>query len=289
MKVLEAGLTLRITRPKPVARGACGALGQVPQHLTTPDNAFGLPTMQTSSKSGSKCNSPNYKLPLRRRAVEHADASVHASDCCAAGKVRVDESLPKAPCDFSGEPPCHDAQLSSLTTPQRSRPTSVDSGASFNSVAQVQSPPGASLGAAMLTDDETEEEAELRHEQEQELARRLCAAKANVDTRACSSAAQDVADDDEAREDEARRAEQMSMLDLLKRQNLLDTLETRCDAERRFQQRSGKAMFHSQADDLCRRDPRLGVLDPAEFLTGPVSRIFCHWLKQQNSKKCTVN
>jgi hypothetical protein len=224
--------------------------------------------MQTSSKNGSKGNSPIYKLPRQRRAVKHADASVHASHCCAAGKVRVNESLLEAPDDLSGEPPCHgDAQLSSLTTPQRSRPTSVDSGASFNSVAQVQSPPGASLGAVMLTDEVTEEEAELRREQEQEQARRLCAAKVNK-TRACSSAAQDAADDDE---DEARRAEQLKMLALLKTHNLLDTLETRCDAEQRFQQRSGKAMFHSQAGDLC-RDPRLQVLDTAEFVRGRVSR-----------------
>ena len=213
--------------------------------------------MQTRSKNGSKGNSPNYKLPLRRRAVEHADASVHASHCCAAGKVRVNESLLEAPDDLSGEPPCHgDAQLSSLTTPQRSRPTSVDSGASIKSVAQVQSPPGASLGAVMLTDEDTEEEAELRREQEQEQARRLV------------MQAQDAADDDE---DEARRAEQLKMLALLKTHNLLDTLETRCDAEQRFQQLSGKAMFHSQAGDLC-RDLRLEVLDTAEFVRGRVSR-----------------
>ena len=229
--------------------------------------------MKTSTKNGS--NSPNYKLPRQRCrcAVEHADATVHVSHCCA-GKVlvHVNDNLLEAPGEFCREPPCHgDAQLSSLTTPQRSRPTSVDSGASFYSVAQVQSPPGASLGAAILNDDDTGEEAELRREQEQEQARRLCAAKAN-DTRAGSIAAQDAANDDEAWEDEARRAEQIQMLTLLKTHNLLDTLETRCEAEQRVQQRSGKAMFHSQAGDLC-RDLRLEVLDTADSVRGRVSRI----------------
>jgi hypothetical protein len=50
--------------------------------------------------------------------------------------------------------------------------------------------------------------------------------------------AQDAADDDEAREDKTRKAEQMEMLAFLNTHNLLDTLETRCDAEHRFQQRS---------------------------------------------------
>jgi hypothetical protein len=49
-------------------------------------------------------------------------------------------------------------------------------------------------------------------------------------------------------------------------------------------------MFHSQAGDLC-RDPRLQVLDTAEFVRGRVSRtwFFCHSLMQQNSKKCTLD
>lgn len=201
----------------------------------------------------------NYKLPTLHarlnRSVKHPDTSVHINKC------PLEE-----PGDFSGEAPCHgEAQLSSLTTPQRSRATSVDSGVSL---VRVQSP-DASLGAAMLIDDETEEEAEHRREQEQEQARRLYVA--NVDTCASMNAAQYAADGDEAREDKARKAEQMQMLALLKRHNLLDTLETRCDAEHRFQRRSGEAMFHSQAGDLC-RDPRLEVLDSADFLRRRVSR-----------------
>ena len=149
------------------------------------------------------------------------------------------------------------AVLSSLTTPSRSNPASVDS------LPFSHSPPGASPGASMLSDDETEEEAELRREQEQEQARRLYAANgsslAALDARA-------------AGEEAARKAEQMAMLSLLKKNNLLDTLQPRSEAEAewRCEQRSGLAMFRSRAGDLC-RDARLDMPDTAELQRKEVS------------------
>ena len=109
--------------------------------------------------------SPTYRLPTRRRAEAPAERPAEA-------EVPVGSESPDAvSCeDHSYLRGLTPAVLSSLTTPSRSNPASVDS------LPFSHSPPGASPGASMLSDDETEEEAELRREQEQEQARRLYAA-----------------------------------------------------------------------------------------------------------------
>ena len=196
--------------------------------------------------------SPTYRLPTRRRAEAPAERPAEA-------EVPVGSESPDAvSCeDHSYLRGLTPAVLSSLTTPSRSNPASVDS------LPFSHSPPGASPGASMLSDDETEEEAELRREQEQEQARRLYAANgsslAALDARA-------------AEEEAARKAEQMAMLSLLKKNNLLDTLQPRSEAEAewRCEQRSGLAMFRSRAGDLC-RDARLDMPDTAELQRKEVS------------------